>query len=123
MRTLFLKIFFCFLVIIVLVGTSLETSSILARFYEDRWQVTLHSIMPMEAEKSAKIYETSGKDTLQTYLDELQTRKTALLLLRRGRQLARSFGADVVRRLAAIKKAWRERGTESSAVNVRRVSP
>ena len=33
MRTLFLKIFFCFLVIIVLVGTSLETSALLARFY------------------------------------------------------------------------------------------
>ena len=30
MRTLFLKIFFCFLVIIVLVGTSLETSALLA---------------------------------------------------------------------------------------------
>ena len=27
--------------IIVLVGTSLETSALLARFYEDRWQVTL----------------------------------------------------------------------------------
>ncbi len=84
MRTLFLKIFFCFLVIIVLVGTSLETSSILARFYEDRWQVTLHSIMPMEAEKSAAMYETSGKEALRAYLDDLQSRKIrAVLLLRR----------------------------------------
>jgi two-component system sensor histidine kinase CpxA len=76
MRTLFLKIFFCFLVIIVLVGTSLETSALLARFYEDRWQVTLHSIMPMEAEKAARMYESEGPDKLRTYLDDLQSRKT-----------------------------------------------
>lgn len=76
MRTLFLKIFFCFLVIIVLVGTSLETSALLARFYEERWQVTLHSIMPMEAEKAAVMYETEGPDKLRAYLDELQSRKT-----------------------------------------------
>jgi two-component system sensor histidine kinase CpxA len=76
MRTLFLKIFFCFLVVIVLVGTSLETSALLSRFYEDRWQVTLHSIMPMEAEKAAVIYETVGADKLRAYLDELQSRKT-----------------------------------------------
>jgi two-component system sensor histidine kinase CpxA len=76
MRTLFLKIFFCFLVIIVLVGTSLETSAILARYYEDRWQQTLHAIMPMEAEKAAKMYETQGKEALQTYLDEQQARRT-----------------------------------------------
>src|SRR5215813_12670308 len=76
MRTLFLKIFFCFLVIIVLVGTSLETSALLARFYEERWQVTLHSIMPVEAEKAAAMYETEGPDKLRAYLDELQSRKT-----------------------------------------------
>ncbi len=77
MRTLFLKIFFCFLVIIVLVGTSLETSSLLAKFYEERWQVTLHSIMPMEAEKAARMYETDGEDALRNYLDDLQIKKTA----------------------------------------------
>ena len=76
MRTLFLKIFFCFLVIIVLVGTSLETSALLARFYEDRWQATLHSIMPMEAEKAAVMYETEGPEKLRAYLDEMQSRKT-----------------------------------------------
>jgi hypothetical protein len=59
-------------VIIVLVGTSLETSALLARFYEERWQVTLHSIMPMEAEKAAVMYETEGPDKLRAYLDELQ---------------------------------------------------
>lgn len=77
MRTLFLKIFFCFLVIIVLVGTSLESSSLLAKFYEERWQVTLHSIMPMEAEKAARMYEAEGEDALRNYLDDLQSRKTA----------------------------------------------
>jgi two-component system sensor histidine kinase CpxA len=76
MRTLFLKIFFCFLVIIVLVGTSLETSSLLAKFYEERWQVTLHSIMPMEAEKAARMYESQGEDALRNYLDDLQSKKT-----------------------------------------------
>jgi two-component system sensor histidine kinase CpxA len=77
MRTLFLKIFFCFFVIIVLVATSLETSSLLARFYEERWQITLHSIMPMEAEKAARMYETEGEDALRKYLDDLQSKKTA----------------------------------------------
>lgn len=77
MTGLFLKIFFCFLLIIVLVGTSLETSNILARYYEDRWQATLHSIMPMEAEKAARMYETEGPDALRVYLDNLQARKTA----------------------------------------------
>lgn len=76
MTGLFLKIFFCFLLIIVLVGTSLETSNILARYYEERWQGTLHSIMPMEAEKAARMYETEGPDKLRAYLDELQSRKT-----------------------------------------------
>lgn len=76
MRGLFIKIFLCFLLIIVLVGTSLETSSILARYYEDRWQQTLHSIMPMEAEKAAVMYETEGPEALRAYLDALQSRKT-----------------------------------------------
>src|ERR1044072_2298896 len=76
MRTLFLKIFCGCLVVIVLVGTSLETSALLARFYEDRWQVTLHSIMPMEAEKAAVMYETEGPDKLRAYLDDLQSKKT-----------------------------------------------
>jgi two-component system sensor histidine kinase CpxA len=76
MRSLFVKIFFCFLVIIAIVGTTLETSSFLARFYEERWQAVLHSIMPMEAEKAARMYEQSGKDALRVYLDDLQTHKS-----------------------------------------------
>ena len=76
MQSLFFKIFLWFCVIVVLVGTLLETSSILANVYEERWQVMLHSIMPMEAEKSARIFETSGKQSLQDYLDELQRQKS-----------------------------------------------
>src|ERR1051326_3977101 len=76
MRSLFFKIFLWFCVIVVLVGVSLETSSILANYYETRWQMVLHSVMPMEAEKCARLYETSGKQAVQDYLDELQRQKS-----------------------------------------------
>jgi len=76
MQSLFFKIFLWFCLIVVLVGTLLETSSILANVYEERWQIMLHGIMPMEAEKSARIFETSGKQSLQDYLDELQMQKS-----------------------------------------------
>ena len=76
MNRLFFKIFLWFCVIVVLVGLSIETSSILANYYEVRWQGVLHSIMPMEAEKTARMYETSGKQSVQDYLDELQRQKT-----------------------------------------------
>src|SRR5213080_1271995 len=72
MQSLFFKIFLWFCVIVVLVGVSIETSSILANYYETRWQGVLHSIMPMEAEKCARMYETSGKQAVQDYLDGLQ---------------------------------------------------
>jgi hypothetical protein len=35
MRSLFVKIFLGFVVVVILVGTSLETSSILANYYEE----------------------------------------------------------------------------------------
>jgi two-component system sensor histidine kinase CpxA len=76
LRTLFFKIFIGFWVVVVLVGTSLETSSLLANYFEVRWQAVLHSIMPMEAEKSARIYEQSGKQALEDYLDDLQKQKS-----------------------------------------------
>ena len=76
MQSLFFKIFFWFCVIVVLVGLSIETSSILANYYETRWQMVLHSVMPMEAEKCARMYETSGKQAVQDYLDELQRQKS-----------------------------------------------
>src|ERR1043166_9067242 len=76
MQSLFVKIFLGFVVVVILVGTSLETSSILANYYEVRWQMVLHSIMPMEAEKCARLYEQSGKQAVEDYLDELQKQKS-----------------------------------------------
>jgi len=72
MQSLFFKIFLGFCFVVVLIGTSLEASSIMANYYETRWQNVLHSVMPMEAEKCARMYETSGKQAVQDYLDELQ---------------------------------------------------
>jgi two-component system sensor histidine kinase CpxA len=76
MQSLFFKIFLWFCLIVVLVGVSLETSSILANYFETRWQMVLHSIMPMEAEKCARMYETSGKQAVQDYLKALQQQKS-----------------------------------------------
>jgi signal transduction histidine kinase len=76
LQSLFFKIFFGFCIVVVLVGTSLETSSILANYFEVRWQMVLHSIMPMEAEKCARLYEQSGKQAVEDYLDDLQRQKS-----------------------------------------------
>src|ERR1041385_1695578 len=76
MQSLFVKIFLGFIVVVILVGTSIETSSILANYYEVRWQMVLHNIMPMEAEKCARMYEQSGKQAVEDYLDEMQKQKT-----------------------------------------------
>ncbi|HEX5603513.1 MAG TPA: ATP-binding protein [Pyrinomonadaceae bacterium] len=122
MRTLFLKIFFCFLVIIVLVGTSLETSALLARFYEDRWQVTLHSIMPMEAEKAARMYEAEGPDKLRNYLDDLQSKKTVRFYFfdEEGEALLDRPAPPVVREIARNKEAMERIAAQGlSAVSVR----
>ena len=122
MRTLFLKIFFCFLVVIVLVGTSLETSALLARFYEDRWQVTLHSIMPMEAEKAARMYEAEGPDKLRAYLDDLQSRKTVRFYFfdEEGEVLLDRPAPPVVQEIARNKKAMERIAAQGlSAVSVR----
>jgi two-component system sensor histidine kinase CpxA len=76
LNTLFFKIFAGFCVIVVIVGMTLETSSILANYYEMSWQGVLHSIMPMEAEKCARMYEQSGKQAVQDYLDQMQVQKS-----------------------------------------------
>src|SRR6185503_19465143 len=122
MRTLFLKIFFCFLVVIVLVGTSLETSALLARFYEDRWKVTLHSIMPMEAEKAARMYEAEGPDKLRDYLDDLQSKKTVRFYFfdEEGEALLDRPAPPVVQEIARNKKAMERIAAQGlSAVSVR----
>jgi two-component system, OmpR family, sensor histidine kinase CpxA len=122
MPSLFFKIFFCFLVIIILVGTSLETSTFLARFYEQRWQGILHSIMPMEAENAARIYETSGKETLKNYLDELQSRKTVRFYFfdEEGNPLLDRAAPPPVQKIASDKKNLTRIAEQNlSAVNVR----
>lgn len=122
MPGLFIKIFLCFLFVIVLVGTSLETSSILARYYEDRWQGTLHSIMPMEAEKAARMYETEGPDVLRAYLDELQKKKTARFYFfdEDGNALLDRPAPPVVQHIAASRETMDRTSSQGlSAVNVR----
>ena len=109
MQSLFFKIFLWFCVIVVLVGTLLETSSILANVYEERWQVMLHSIMPMEAEKSARIYETSGKQALQDYLDDLQRQKSVRFYFfdEDGNQLLDRGAPEQIVKMATNKEALR----------------
>ena len=122
MRTLFLKIFFCFLVIIILVGTSLETSNLLTRFYEKSWQVTLHSIMPMEAERAARLFETDGKEAVKTYLDDQQSRRTVRFYFfdENGESLLDRPAPEPVQRIARNKEGMARTMREGlSAVNVR----
>jgi signal transduction histidine kinase len=107
MQSLFFKIFLWFCVIVVLVGTMLETSSILANVYEERWQIVLHSIMPMEAEKSASIFENSGKQALQDYLDELQRQKSVRFYFfdEEGNSLLDRGVPDLIQKAAKNKEA------------------
>lgn len=122
MTGLFLKIFFCFLLIIILVGTSLETSNILARYYEERWQGTLHSIMPMEAEKAARMYETEGPDALRAYLDDLQSRKSVRFYFfdEDGNALLNRPAPPVIQEIAEDRRGLEAASTQGlSAVQVR----
>ena len=92
---------------VVLVGFSLETSSILANYYEVRWQMVLHSIMPMEAEKCARMYETSGKQAVEDYLDDLQRQKSVRFYFfdEDGNSLLDRGAPEVILKLAAAKEA------------------
>ncbi|HKR15595.1 MAG TPA: ATP-binding protein [Pyrinomonadaceae bacterium] len=122
MTGLFLKIFFCFLLIIILVGTSLETSNILARYYEERWQGRLHSIMPMEAEKAARMYETEGAGALRAYLDDLQSRKSVRFYFfdEDGNALLNRPAPAVIHGIAADKRGMELASAQGlSAVQVR----
>jgi len=114
MQSLFFKIFVWFCVIVVLVGLSIETSSILANYYEMGWQRVLHSVMPMEAEKSARMYETNGKQAVQDYLDELQRQKSVRFYFfdEDGNPLLDRGAPPLVLKLAANKE-----GLQRSAKN------
>lgn len=107
MRSLFFKIFLGFVLVVILVGTSLETSSILANYYEVRWQMVLHSIMPMEAEKCARMYEQSGKEAVETYLDELQKQKSVRFYFfdEDGNSLLDRGAPEIILKLAKAKEA------------------
>lgn len=122
MPGLFFKIFFCFLVIIILVGMSLETSTFLARYYERSWQVVLHSIMPMEADKAARMYETEGKDAVQNYLNELQSRKAVRFYFfdENGESLLDRSAPDVIIKVAKSKDSLEKTAAQNlSTVVVR----
>jgi signal transduction histidine kinase len=122
LNTLFFKIFAGFCVIVVIVGMSLETSSILANYYETRWQGVLHTIMPMEAEKCARIYEQSGKQAVQDYLDQLQAQKSVRFYFfdEDGNPLLDRGAPDLVLKLAKNKEALERTAHENlSLVNPR----
>ena len=122
MQSLFFKIFFWFCVIVVLVGISLETSSILANYYETRWQMVLHSVMPMEAEKCARMYETSGKQAVQDYLDELQRQKSVRFYFfdDDGNPLLDRGAPELILKMAAAKESlYRTEKQNLSLVNPR----
>ena len=106
MRSLFVKIFLGFVVVVILVGTSLETSSILANYYEVRWQMVLHSIMPMEAEKCARMYEQSGKQAVEDYLDEMQKQRSVRFYFfdEDGNSLIDRGAPEIILRLAKSKE-------------------
>ena len=121
MNTLFFKIFAGFCVIVVIVGMSLETSSILANYYETRWQGVLHTIMPMEAEKCARIYEESGKQAVQEYLDQMQAQKSVRFYFfdEDGNPLLDRGAPELVLKLAKNKEALERTARE----NLSLVSP
>jgi len=106
LQSLFFKIFLGFCIVVVLVGFSLETSSILANYYEVRWQMVLHSIMPMEAEKSARLYEQSGKQAVEDYLDDLQRQKSVRFYFfdEDGNSLIDRGAPEVILKLAKAKE-------------------
>jgi len=122
MQSLFFKIFLWFCVIVVLVGVSIETSSILANYYETRWQGVLHTIMPMEAEKCARMYETSGKQAVQDYLDDLQRQKSVRFYFfdEDGNPLLDRSAPEVVQKMALNKEGLNRIAQQNlSAVNPR----
>src|SRR5439155_22982750 len=116
------KSFWGFCVVVVLVGTSLEASSIMANYYETRWQNVLHSVMPMEAEKCARMYETSGKQTVQDYLDELQRQYSVRFYFfdENGNPLLDRGAPELILKMAKAKEALiRSAEQNLSAVNPR----
>jgi two-component system sensor histidine kinase CpxA len=120
--SLFVKIFLGFVIVVILVGTSLETSSILANYYEVRWQMVLHSIMPMEAEKCARMYDQSGKQAVEDYLDDLQRQKSVRFYFfdENGNSLIERGAPEIVLKTVKAKDALERGASENlSTVNPR----
>jgi len=122
MQSLFFKIFLGFCVVVVLVGFSIETSSILANYYEMRWQGVLHSIMPMEAEKCARMYETSGKPAVQDYLKALQQQKSVRFYFfdEDGNSLLDGGAPDLIRKMAKNKEQLNETARQNLSLVIPR---
>lgn len=119
---LFSKIFLCFLFIILLVGTTLETSGLLARYYEERWQGVLHSIMPMEAEKTARLFEASGVQATRDYLDQLQAQKSVRFYFfdNHGNELLGRGAPELIVKMASNEEALSRTARQNlSSVNPR----
>src|ERR1041385_5494162 len=83
--------------------------------------MVLHSVMPMEAEKCARMYETSGKQAVQDYLDELQRQKSVRFYFfdEDGNSLLDRGAPELIRKMALNKEALQR--TEKQ--NLSMVSP
>jgi signal transduction histidine kinase len=123
MQSLFVKIFLGFVVVVILVGTSLETSSLLANYFEVRWQMVLHKVMPMEAEKCSRLYEESGKQAVADYLDDLQRQKSVRFYFfdEDGNSLIERGAPEIILKFAKMKESLERTARENlSLVDPRR---
>src|SRR5437660_8828519 len=122
MQSLFFKIFLGFCMVVVLVGLSIETSSILANYYEMRWQGVLHSSMSMEAGRCPGMYEACGKAAVQDYLKALQQQKSVRFYFfdEDGNSLLDGGAPDLILKMASNKEAlYRSAQQNLSLVNPR----
>ena len=117
MRSLFFKIFLWFCLIVVLVGMTLETSTILNRYYEEHWAAVLNGLTPAEAEGAAQVFESSGAQAMKDYLEELGRRHPVKFYFfdEGGRSLAGGVVPERVQSMAMNQeaRARAERGNQS----------
>lgn len=100
-----------------MVGVTLETSTILNRYYEEHWAAVLNSLMPAEAEKSAQVFENSGKQALTDYLADLEREHSVKFYFfdKDGHSLLDRVVPEEVQKLALNREAQARaaRGTQS----------
>src|SRR3989442_717861 len=112
MRSLYFKIFLWFWLIVILVGVTLETSTLVAYRYKQQEERQFFTMLPEEAKKTAEVFDRSGKLALAEYLNDLQQREsaTAYFFDEQGKSLLSRETPNHVREVAT--KARREsRGT------------